>query len=250
MFCALCICNVAKVCLGRHFFFHFLFLFFFFFIFISNFFLSLIFRLFNVALRDALAISCSVYTYLRSDFFVCQSAKVYFYLSTAALKCEIHIFVLVYTQTQMAVACWKGLSFAICFVLLFVSFPFHSVRLPFLLTWLISQICFLLATSFLAAALCCNNFTIPDTIFTFYTSKARIVWSVVLCCVVVIFHFLAILLIWIVELNCQCALWPSFSLYIPGYLVVYECVCLCSFISAAQQKLCSVRLIHSIFYST
>lgn len=75
----------------------------------------------------------------------------------------------------------KGLSFAICFVLLFVSFPFHSVRLPFLLTWLISQICFLLATSFLAAALCCNNFTIPDTIFTFYTSKARIVWSVVLC---------------------------------------------------------------------
>lgn len=105
MFCALCICNVAKVCLGRHFFFDFLFLFFFFFIFISNFFLSLIFRLFNVALRDALAISCSVYTYLRSDFFVCQSAKVYFYLSTAALKCEIHIFVLAYTQTQMAVAC-------------------------------------------------------------------------------------------------------------------------------------------------
>lgn len=78
---------------------------FFFFIFISNFFLSLIFRLFNVALRDALAILCSVYTYLRSDFFVCQSAKVYFYLSTAALKCEIHIFVLAYTQTQMAVAC-------------------------------------------------------------------------------------------------------------------------------------------------
>lgn len=95
----------CKGLFGSSFLLPFFVLVFLFFIFISNFFLSLIFRLFNVALRDALAISCSVYTYLRSDFFVCQSAKVYFYLSTAALKCEIHIFVLVYTQTQMAVAC-------------------------------------------------------------------------------------------------------------------------------------------------
>lgn len=240
----------CKGLFGSSFLLPFFVLVFLFFIFISNFFLSLIFRLFNVALRDALAISCSVYTYLRSDFFVCQSAKVYFYLSTAALKCEIHIFVLVYTQTQMAVACWKG--FVVCHLfriaIRFLSISFRSITIPFDLV----DITNLLLTGHIIFS---SRFVLQQFYYSrydFYFLHIESENSMV-CCVVSFLSFIFLLFFWsglwswIVSVHCG---HRFLSIYIPGYLVVYECVCLCSFISAAQQKLCSVRLIHSIFYST
>lgn len=112
----------------------------------------------------------------------------------------------------------------------FLSISFRSITIPFDLV----DITNLLLTGhiiFLAAALCCNNFTIPHTIFTFYTSKARI-WFValrsVLCCFYLSFSCYSFDLDCRVELS-VCIVAIVVSIY-PGYLVVYECVCLCSFV--------------------
>lgn len=99
----------------------------------------------------------------------------------------------------------------------FLSISFRSITIPFDLV----DITNLLLTGhiiFLAAALCCNNFTIPHTIFTFYTSKARI-WFValrsVLCCFYLSFSCYSFDLDCRVELSVCTVHCSHRSLYIP-----------------------------------